>query len=873
MTDEELLRLIEQAAADGREELDLHSKGLRSLPSKIGKLKQLRSLNIIHNPLKSLPIEIGQLTNLRSLSLSDDQLNILPGGIGQFVNLTSLSFLGNRLPREIFQLTNLRSLNLDGSQLSSLPMEIGQLTRLESLNLSFNQLSSLPEEIGQLTNLRSLSLRGNNLNHLPSEIFQLTDLQSLDISRNNLSSLPVEIVQLTNLKVIYLRDNPLESLPPESRHWTGTEILNFYRQQLEQETDRIYEAKLIIIGEPGAGKTSLAKKIQNPDYILQPSETSTEGIDIIQFSFPQDQTKDFRVNIWDFGGQEIYHSTHQFFLTKRSLYILVADTRKEDTDFYYWLNVVELLSDGSPVMIVKNEKQDRQREINEKQLRGEFIQLKETLETNLEHNRGLPKILETLKHHLQQLPHVGTELPKSWLKVRAALEEDPRHYITLEEYLQICQSNGFQRRKDKLQLSGYLHDLGVCLHFQDDDLLRKTVILKPTWGTDAVYKVLDNLQVRRNWGHFDRTDLSSIWHEEKYATMHPELLQLMKNFKLCYEIPGRRNSFIAPHLLAANQPDYDWDDSDNLHLRYDYDFMPKGILTRFIVELHHLVENQTLVWKNGVILSNDRARAEIIEYYRSSSGEIRIRVSGNGRKDLLNIIHYEFEKIHRSYERLKYNILIPCNCDRCSTDKPHKYTLTELHRYLDRQRPTIECRESFKQVNIRRLIDDVLPHIDKTRKANPPNPTRNRVFISYSHRDKSALEQLRTHLKPLILSGKLQTWDDTQIQAGTEWRREIETAIAAAKVAVLLVSPDFLASDFIADHELPPFLEVAETEGLTILWVPYRPSGYEGTAIHKYQAAHDPKRPIAALPNAEQDEAWVEICRKIQRAIEDTPGV
>ncbi|MEH2298752.1 MAG: hypothetical protein V7K88_06780 [Nostoc sp.] len=99
--------------------------------------------------------------------------------------------------------------------------------------------------------------------------------------------------------------------------------------------------------------------------------------------FLLDSDREFRVNIWDFGGQEIYHATHQFFLTKRSLYALVADTRKEDTDFYYWLNVVELLSGNSPLLIIKNEKQERKREINERELRRGFTNFQETLTTNL----------------------------------------------------------------------------------------------------------------------------------------------------------------------------------------------------------------------------------------------------------------------------------------------------------------------------------------------------------------------------------------------------------------------------------------------------------------------------------------------------------
>jgi internalin A len=925
--------------------LILSSTPLSSLPAEIGQITNLQLLNLKNNQLKSLPEEILQLTNLQSLDLGDSQLNKLPAEVGHLTNLKSLGLKGNRLrtlPSEILQLTNLQSLDLglnplsslsaeigqlthlqflilsntllsslpaeigqlinlqsldiSNTPLSSLPTEIGQLINLQSLDIRNNQLSDLPAEIGQLINLQSLDIRYNQLSSLPAEIGRLINLQSLDIRYNQLSSLPAEIGALKNLKQLYvednrlaalppeigklrlsnvglLRGNPLESLPPEIRRKGYKAVINFYKQ-FEQATDRLYEAKLLILGEGGAGKTSLAKKIKDSNYQLQSSETSTEGIDIIQYSFSLEQDKEFKVNIWDFGGQEIYHATHQFFLTKRSLYILVADTRKEDTDFYYWLSIIKLLSDDSPVIIVNNEKQERKREINDRQLRGEFSNLKETRATNLETNRGLPEILETLKYYLNQLPHVGTELPKSWLKVRAELEQDSRNYITLENYLEICQANGFDNLDDKLLLSGYLHDLGVCLHFQEDDLLRKTVILKPIWGTDAVYKVLDNPKVIENRGHFDRSDLANIWHEEKYALMQPELLQLMKNFKLCYEIPSRPNTFIAPHLLAADQPDYDWDNTDNLILRYEYDFMPKGILTRFIVELNHLIENQALVWKNGVVLNNDRARAEIQEYYRSSNGEIRIRVSGNGRKELLNIINHEFKKIHDSYERLQYNTLIPCNCDLCTTHKPHEYTLKELERYLDRNRPTIECRESFEQVNIRRLIDDVLPNT-RTAKSSIQNtirssaPLRDRVFISYSHKDDAALAQLQTHLKPLIRKSSLQIWDDTQIEAGDEWRQKIDSAISSAKVAVLLVSPDFLASDFIADHELPPFLDAAKNEGLTILWIPYRSSNYEVTEIANYQAAHPPAQPLSKLSPAEQDDAWVKICKKIQAAADN----
>jgi hypothetical protein len=146
---------------------------------------------------------------------------------------------------------------------------------------------------------------------------------------------------------------------------------------------------------------------------------------------------------------------------------------------------------------------------------------------------------------------------------------------------------------------------------------------------------------------------------------------------------------------------------------------------------------------------------------------------------------------------------------------------------------------------------------------------RDQVFISYSHNDKDWLEKLQTVLKPLIRKGVVNVWDDTRIQAGQKWREEIKTALSGAKVAVLLVSPDFLASEFIAEGELPPLLRAAAAEGLTIIWVPVRDSLFTETEIAEYQAAFDPARPLAGLSPAEVDKALVEISKKIKAATVD----
>jgi internalin A len=609
------------------------------------------------------------------------------------------------IPNEVFELSQLTKLNLIENKLTSLPESFSKLQNLTELYLGGNELTNIPESISELQNLVDLYLNNNELTGLPEGITKLNKLRRLNLFQNKLISLPRSLTKLPQLTKLTLSGNELLTPPQEVAENGIGAIREYFRQLEEQGQDHLYEAKILILGEGGAGKTTLAKKLENSNYVLQ-DEKSTEGVDVITWSFPVDRDKSFRANIWDFGGQEIYHATHQFFLTRRSLYILVADTRKEDTDFYYWLNVVELLSENSPLLIVKNEKQDRHRDLNERQLRGHFENLKEVLATNLNTNRGLDKVKLEIEHYIKNLPHIGSPLPKTWVHVRKILEEDSRNYISLSEYLNICQENGFIQTKDSLQLSGYLHDIGVFLHFQDDALLNKTVILKPKWGTDAVYKVLDNKTVIRSLGRFTKDDLKIIWNAQEYENMRDELLQLMMKFKLCYKIPSQEDSYIAPQLLTENQPEYEWNDGGNLLLRYAYEFMPKGILLQFIVVMSENIWQQT-VWKSGVVLEQDKTRAEVVEYY--GKREIQIRVIGAHKKDLMTIISHELDKIHATYKRLKYDKLIACNCRECRIKKePYFYRFDTLQKFVEDRQDQIQCQQSYEMINVRGLIHDVI---------------------------------------------------------------------------------------------------------------------------------------------------------------------
>lgn len=146
-------------------------------------------------------------------------------------------------------------------------------------------------------------------------------------------------------------------------------------------------------------------------------------------------------------------------------------------------------------------------------------------------------------------------------------------------------------------------------------------------------------------------------------------------------------------------------------------------------------------------------------------------------------------------------------------------------------------------------------------------PPRNQVFVSYSHKDKRFLEELRVHMKPLEQAGRMTVWSDQQINPGDKWFSEIKKALVASKVVVMLLTPNFLASDFIREHELGPVLEEAEAGGARILWIMVRACSYQETALRNFQAVLPLDKPLAEM-KAERDRAWVQICKEIKKAAE-----
>jgi len=161
-----------------------------------------------------------------------------------------------------------------------------------------------------------------------------------------------------------------------------------------------------------------------------------------------------------------------------------------------------------------------------------------------------------------------------------------------------------------------------------------------------------------------------------------------------------------------------------------------------------------------------------------------------------------------------------------------------------------------------------LPFIAHQRYEADEKKERTKVFVSHSHRDIDFLEDIKRHFKPFF--GQIDFWDDSEIQPGQKWKEEIRMAISETKVAILLVSTDFLGSDFIATDELPPLLDAAEKEGAVILIMIIKPCLFEDfPELNQFQAMNSPNNPISKMDSNEREELFVNLVRQTKRILND----
>lgn len=850
--------------------LDLAGQGLTELPESLGQLAQLLELSVSDNQLSQLPESIGELIQLQRLYVGGNQLKALPESLGQLTRLRTFDVSRNQLKallQSFRQLTQLQTLNISFNEFRILPDFISQLAKLHTFSVVQNKLEAMPESIGQLTQLEGIYASGNKLTTLPESLGQLGNLLLLDVSDNQLMALPESLRQLTHLQELDVRGNPTLNLPPEVVvSGDPKTILDYYFSK--RVSRPLNEAKMILVGRGGVGKTSLVNRLVHGRY--DSDESKTDGIAITPWAVKIGQDE-VRLNIWDFGGQEIMHATHQFFLTKRSLYLLVLNAREgeQDANVEYWLRLIQSFGGDSPVLIVINKAQAHAFDLNRRGLKEKFPAIRDFLQTDCESEQGLEELRQAILRETNRLEHLRDPFPASWFSVKDTLahlrERVGENFIPFARYQQLCAEQGVKEAVSQETLVGFLHDLGIVVNFRDDPRLSETHVLNPEWVTNGIYKILNADWLTKRQGVLELGHLAGVLDRQEYPkAMHLYLLDLMRKFELCYEMHDGDGHYLVPELLGKEEPDLrEFAGAEALRFDYRYNILPEGLLPRFIVRSRALNKNLPR-WRTGVVLEWEGNRAVVKADLQDRIVSIAVVGDAAGRRRLLTVIRADLEVIHHSITKLEATEEVPV---------PGQAGLAVEYAtlcVLDAEGETeLKLVHNGKLVRVK--IADLLNGVEEA-SARPSEPIREtgaregvRVAFSYSHKDEELRDQLETHLKYLQRQGVITTWHDRKIMPGDKWAGVIDDNFKRADLILLLVSADFVASDYCYEIEMKTALEREKKGEAKVVPVILRECKWKQSPFAELQSLPKDAEPVANWSN--RDKAWTNVADGIEKLV------
>jgi internalin A len=858
------------------QKLDLASNQLREVNTVLCSLQQLREINLYGNQLYKVPVALCTLRKLRELILGGNQLRAVSNALRNFQHLQSLWLNGNPLrevPTILRELKQLREINLSHLQLRKVPKRVLELRRLQTLFLFNNYLRELPIEISKLKWLREIHLHDNQLCDLPATIGDLRRLDTLDLRNNALVKLPEALRQCIDLKYLFLHGNPALGIPVEilGGNWSmanndakmahPADILDYYFRPKRP----LLEAKLILVGRGAVGKTSLVNRLVHNTF---GNEKKTEGIKITGWDVPLPGGEQAHLNVWDFGGQEIMHATHQFFLTRRSLYLLALSGREggADQDAEYWLKLIESFGGESPVLIVLNKQGEHPFDVNQRQLQGKYPFIRGFIKTDCGDCLGLDELRRRIKGEINALPHLRDGFPSEWFEVKDKLPKTRKSFISFDEYRKNCRKWKVKSEAEQNLLGRYLHDLGVMLNFREDERLQDTHVLKPHWVTEGIYTIINAPQLATQRGELRVRDLKGILPDKEYPVhMHPFILDLMKKFELCFTFPDSDTHYLIPELLDIQEAEAaaEFKSAECLNFRYEYDVLPEGLLPRFIVRTHGLIEDEHR-WRTGVILRFEEGRALVKADMVDQKVFIRMTGQAEARRRLMAVIRSDFERIHADM-KFKPAELVPLREHPDSS-----VTYDELLVYEQNGMKTFPkvIGKKVIQVDVQELLNGVDLAGTRRREVQREELAEMReepirVFISYAHKDERFRLALEPHLKLLQRQRLIATWHDRLIKPGTTWADVIDANLERAKIILLLVSADFIASDYCWEIEMKRALERHEKGEARVIPVIIRAAKWDTAPFAKLQAL--PGKGKAVDLWRKKDEAWRSVADGIEK--------
>jgi Leucine-rich repeat (LRR) protein len=717
--------------------LDLQKNNIDTIEP-LQDLTTLLKLDLAHNSVSNV-IPLKNLKKLTFLSLTRNKITDL-GPLSDLIKITDL-FLGvNQIsvldPLKKFK--NISRLILYENSIKDISA-LSELKQLNALNLSDNYI----KDISPLQSLKELTWLplANNLIKDMAPLKELRNLQQLDLKNNPVNKLPIWITDF-NLDIIWqdaltgkngaisFFNNPLDYPPIEIVKQGKNAIQRFFENIEKEGTDYIYEAKLTLVGEGNAGKTSLKCRLLNSKSALPKKDKRTRGIKIYNWCIKKNKNNNHTAHIWDFGGQDVYYPVHRFFLTENSVFVLLASTRQTHHNFDYWIPTIYQFGGKSPIILGQTCHDGNKVPWNDLgyYLGNPYFNIIKTQELpyheiNLpKKNDGLSKLKKSIVDQIINLPHYGKGVPTSWVKVRDILFEESKKIdcITFERFKDICKQsklNGFANLVDIVDCGKFFHSIGVILWYYDNEELRNWVVLQPEWAMNAVYKIIDDEDIQKRSGNISAKDFKRLWVEQRYEDKHTILKKMLEVFKIAFPKKDKKEDYIIPARLTSMPIEEKWKDNNPfLRIEYKYEFMPKGMVNQLSAELSRYIISNDQVWNNAVNFSNQNNTAQCQVEEDFYNRKINIKAKGKDARGLIMLVMNSLKDISDEYKGVQPTIYVPCICNICkSSSSPTIFSYEKLLKWsLNKENPRVTCNESDNSIPIEILLYNVgLPNNTK----------------------------------------------------------------------------------------------------------------------------------------------------------------
>ena len=747
---------------EGRvETLNFYCKNIKTIPSDIKTLSEIKKLNLSGNSIKSIK-EIAYLNKLEELDLSSNKI----------LTINSLS-----------KLDRLKKIDLRRNEIKEID-SLSHLYNLEELDLAYNKIVNI-QAISELYQLKKIFLNNCYITDV-TPLKEMKQLKSIVLCNNYISNLqPLAELDIPftfeksyrydDLKnEIVIGGNDITNPPIEVIKQGNDAIQRYFGKIRKEGIDYIYEAKLILVGEGSSGKTSLQKRLLDKNAKLPESDKRTRGIEVIDFEFKKDKI----AHIWDFGGQVVYYPVHRFFITENSVFVLLASTRQNDHNFNYWLPTIYQFGGKSPIIIGQTCHEGNTARWNDLNiyLGSENFNIVKTLSEPYyqidlpNNNKGLDMIRECIISQIENLPHYGKGVPKSWLTIRNELLRKSKTIscITFQSFMNLCRKVEPEHFKNIIDIEDccrFLHDIGVVLWYSKIEELKDWVVLESEWAMNAVYTIIDDENIQNNNGHICLDDFNRLWNNKSYEGKHHILKKMLETFRIAFQTKHPLGQYIIPARLPSIPAKEKWImNRDTLRLEYKFDFISKGIVNQLSAELSRYIKANK-VWNNAVNLAyeENNTQAQIIEngYDRT----LIISSKGIDARGMNILIMNSIKNIIESYKGVKEEIKVSCTCRTCQQlSKPTTFFYDKLMEWSKRTNATVTCNESGEVLKISELLYDVGFLKINTHQQQPQIIS---IFLASSEELKEDRKEFELFInrenKELIEEGiflRLEIWED-----------------------------------------------------------------------------------------------------------------